>query len=227
MSGLAEEEVEQAPWIVWAKRAGIAVLLLAVGAGVVWLGRGLSTPAGPQQRQMAKIRIVPDTPPPPPPPQKEEKRPEPPKDAREARVEQPREPTPQQEPEQLKMEGPGSADGLAGVAAGTVNNEYSGQVIGGGNGGGSRFAWFKGVLQSQIQSALQRNEDLRKNDFRIVVRIWLSADGSVSRSELVGSTGDREVDNRVRTALAQLPPLSERPPEGLPQPVTMRLISRS
>lgn len=222
MSGLAEEELEQAPWIVWAKRVGIALALLVVGVGVVILGRELSTPMGPKQKQMAKIRIVPDAPPPPPPP-KEEKRPDPPKEAKEIKVEQPKEATPQ-EAEQLKMEGQGSDSGLAGLAAGSVRSEYDGQKIGG---DGNRFAWFKGVLQSQIQSALQKNDKLRTSDYRIVVRLWLATDGSVSRSELAGSTGNSDLDDRLRMALSQLPPLTERPPEGLPQPVTMRLTSRS
>lgn len=223
MSGLAEEDVDESAARVWAKRGLMAVAVIAASAGVVFVAKQLTAPPGAKQKQMAKIRIVPDTPPPPPPP-KEERRPEPPKEAKQVNVERPKEPA-REEVEQLKMEGQGSDDGLAGLAAGPVTSEYSGQVIGSAD--GSRFAWYKGVLQSQVQGALQRKEDLRNRDFRVVVRIWLAADGAVVRSELMGSTGDADLDQRVRTALAQLPPISERPPEGLPQPVTMRLISSS
>ncbi|HTY98236.1 MAG TPA: energy transducer TonB [Rhodocyclaceae bacterium] len=221
MSGLAEEEVLDKPWVVWAKRGGIVLTLIVVGIGVLLLARELSSKASPQQKQIAKIHIVPDTPPPPPPPPKEEKRPEP-KETKEAKVEPPKEPTPQ-EAEQLKMEGQGSDNGLAGVGAGTVLNEYNGQKLG----DGSRFAWYKGVLQRHLQDALQGIVALRKKEYRVTVKLWLLPDGAVSRVELVGSTGNGDIDDKLRSGLATLPPLAERPPDGLPQPVTMRLTSRS
>jgi protein TonB len=222
MSGLAEEEFDDKPWLTWAKRGGIVLLLVVVGIGIVMVARQLSSKSSPQQKQMAKIRIVPDTPPPPPPPPREEKRPEP-KETKEVKVEQPK-PDQPQEAQQLKMEGQGSDNGLAGVGAGTVNSEYNGQKIGG---DGGRFNWFKGVLQRYVQSALQNDTRLRKDEYRVVVKLWLQPDGSVSRAELVGSSGSNDIDERLRLGLAGLPPMSERPPEGLPQPITMRLTSRS
>jgi protein TonB len=219
MSGLAEEDVVKKAWVVWARRGAGAVMFLAVGVGVVLVARALSSPIGPQQRQMAKIRIVPDTPPPPPPP-KEEKRPEP-KDRKELKVDQPKQQPMQAQP--LKMEGDASDKGMAGVAGGTVDNEYNGQKIG----DDGVLNWFKTVLQRYVQAALQNDAKLRKDDYRVVIRLWLAPDGAVSRAELVSSTGNSDTDERLRAGLATLPPLAERPPEGLPQPVTMRVTSRS
>jgi protein TonB len=220
MSGLAEDEIQQAPWIIWAKRGGGAVLGLVMLFGVIYLGKELSAPASQKQKQVAKIKIVPDTPPPPPPP--EIKRPEP-KEVKEAKVEQPKPQPAPQDTEQIKMEGKGSDNGLAGVAAGTVRSDYVGGNIGD---GGSRFQGYLGNLQIELNRALQKMDKLRLTDYRIVVRVWLSADGMVSRAELVGSTGNADIDERIQTALSQLPPLRERPPEGLPQPIRVRLTSR-
>lgn len=223
MPGLAEEELAQPPWQLWGKRLGIGLLFIVVGVGVVLLARQFSFKPSQQQKQMAKIHIVPDTPPPPPPPPKEEKRPEPPKETKEMKIEQPK----QEQPvptEQLKMEGAGSDQGLAGLSSGPVKSEYDGQRIGD---AGNRLAWFKGVYQRYVQSALQADARLRKDEYRIVVRLWLLPDGAVSRAELTASTGNVDTDERLRTALLALPPLGERVPEGLPQPVVLRLTSRS
>lgn len=223
MSGLAEEELEQSLATIWAKRGGAALLLALMLLGVVHLARELAAPAATQQKQMAKIRIVPETPPPPPPP-KEEKKPEPPKEVKENRVEPPKEQPPQpQEAQPLKMEGQGSDTGLAGLQAGAVQNDYIGQKLGD---GGNRFSSYLGMLQQELNRALQKVDQLRTADYRVVVRVWVGADGSVSRAELAGSTGNADIDERLRQALAVVPPLRERPPDGMPQPVRLRLTSR-
>jgi protein TonB len=228
MSGLAEDEVEQAAWVVWAKRGGGLLLLLAVIAGVVLLARQMSKSTSAPQRQTARIAIVPNTPPPPPPPPKEEKKVEQKENPKQVDADRPK-PVAQQPDEQIKMEGAGSDTGLAGIGAGKVTSDYSGQKIGGGGGdaAGSRFAWYKAVVQQMVQTALQKNNKLRSTNYRVIVKIWLGADGVVSRAELSDSTGNPDMDERLRTALSQLPPFGERPPEGLPQPITMRLTTRS
>lgn len=230
MADLAEQDLDAPAWRVWAKRTGIALSLGAAMWGAVRLVDDLLKAPSAPQRQTARIAIVPNTPPPPPPPPKEEKKPEPKEAPKQATVEQPK-PVPQQPTEQVKMEGPGSDTGLAGIAAGKVTNEYAGQTpgskIGGDGGAASRFAWYKLVVQQLVQSELQKNDKLRSTTYRVVVKIWLKNDGSVSRALLSNSTGDKDMDEKLRAALLELPPFPERPPEGLPQPITMRLTTHS
>lgn len=230
MAGLAETELDQSPLVLWMKRGMIALVIGALIAGAVLLVSKLTKPSAAPSRQ-AKIKlVVPDTPPPPPPPPKEEKKPEPPKDSpKEVKIEQPKTEAPPQQPaETLKMEGAGSDNGIAGIGSGTVQNDYVGQKIGSeSTGGGDRFKWYGGLIQAQIQAALARNAKLRGRDYRVNVRVWLLPNGTVERAELAASSGNEEVDEQVRLALAEMPPLSERPPEGLPQPVKLRVTSRS
>lgn len=230
MAGLAEDDIGGSPARIWAKRAGLlGLIVLFVGGAWLLVRQFMEAPSAPK-RQVARISIVPNTPPPPPPPPKEEKRVEPKEPQKQVEVQQPKPAAEAPAEQQLKMEGQGSDAGLAGVGAGKVTAEYAGQPLGpriGGSDGGARFAWYKGVIQQVIQRELQKNAALRKGSYRVVVRVWLRPDGSVERSELSDSTGDRDLDQRIRAALTELPPLSERPPEGLPQPVTMRLTSRS
>jgi protein TonB len=227
MSGLAEDEFERAPWVIWARRGGTLLLFLALIAGVVLLARQMMKQTTAPQRQTARIAIVPNTPPPPPPP-KEEKKPEQRENPKQADVDRPK-PVAQPADEQVKMEGAASDTGLAGIGAGKVTNDYAGQKIGGaaGDGAGSRFAWYKTVVQQMVQAALQKNTRLRSTNYRVIVKIWLGPDGVVSRAELSDTTGNADMDERLRTALSQLPPFGERPPDGLPQPITMRLTTRS
>lgn len=222
MAGLADDDVEEDAKRVWVRRGGFAVLALVVVAGIVLMARELGSPTKPQQKQMAKIRIVPDTPPPPPP--REEKRPEPPKDVKdvkEVRVEQPKEPPPAPS-EQMKMEGEGSDKGLAGIVAGTVSKDYVGQAPAGGN----RFAWYGDLLLQEVRQLLAKNPKLRVGEYRVVVHVWLTPEGRVSRTELAGSSGNGDIDALLRASLAELPPLRERPPDGLPWPIKLRVTSR-
>jgi TonB family protein len=220
VSGLAEEEVEQAAWVVWARRVGGALLLVVALGGVVLLARELGSSPGPQQRQMAKIRIVPETPPPPPPPREEPKR-EPPKDVKEVKVEQPRQ-APPAPTEQLKMEGEASDNGVAGLIAGSVTRDYAGGPL-----GGSRFAWYGDLMQQEVRQVLAKNPKLRSGDYTVVVKIWVTSEGRVSRVELVSGSGKGDTDDLIRAALAELPPMRERPPEDMPWPVKLRVTSRS
>lgn len=221
MAGLAEDDIAEAPWKSWAKRGLLALVLAAVAAGVVLVARQLTSQPGPQQKQMAKIRIVPDTPPPPPP--KQERPPDPPKEVKEAKEIKVDQPKPAQAPptEQLKMEGDASADGLAGVIGGAVTQEYAGGPLGRGGG------WYGGVIERELQRMLARDERIRGMEFRVVLKLWLGPDGQLQRFEIAQSSGDAKADAAVRQALAELPALHERPPEGLPQPISLRITSRS
>lgn len=135
-----------------------------------------------------------------------------------------------------KDEGPPPGEDLGLDAAGGAGGDSFGLVgrpggtditkIGGGGAGGDRAAWFSGQLQREIQQALMRNPKLRGDDWSVVVRLWFSPEGAVRRVELAGTSGKADTDALLRGELAALPPLREKPPEGLPQPVRMRIASR-
>lgn len=209
-------------------RRGAGLLAaIAVIIGLIFLVKNLLKGTSGPARQMAKITIVPDTPPPPPPPPKEERKPEPPKETpKEVKIEQPEQEQPKEPPqaEQLKMEGEGSDTGVPGIAAGNVKQDYIGQPTGTGGSGG--YAWYGGLLQQHVQQSLSRVQGLRSAEYRVVVRVWLGTDGRIDRADLSGTSGSAEIDERIKLALAELPPLRERPPEGMPQPVKLRVTSR-
>jgi protein TonB len=224
MSGLAEEELDRSPAGRWLRIAGGILLAVLAGAALVYLLKDLGGSAGPPKKQVTRITVLPDTPPPPPPPPKEEIRQ--PKEAREAQIEQPRPVELPQEAQQLKMEGP-AGDAPSPFAAGAVTRDYIGGPVGAGRGGGgAQFAFFSNALQRHVQDELARHRRLRLVDYRVLVDIWIGAEGAIRRAELAGTSGSAEADAALRAALVELPPLRAPVPENLPQPIRLRVTNR-
>ena len=224
MSGLAEDDIVEAAWKRYARFGVLAVLGLGLVAGLVYLVQGLGGEVKRPARQVTRITIIPDTPPPPPP--KEQPKPEPPKaETKPMKVDQPKPvDAPKPEPDQqLKMEGE-AGDGPSPFASGEVTQEYSGGDIGSGN--GLQFSFYTNLLQQRIQANLQRNRDLKRVDFRIVMKVWLDSTGALTRSELVGTTGTAQTDEELRRAMNAMPRVGEPPPSNMPQPITLRITNR-
>jgi protein TonB len=209
----------------------VALPLLAAAA-ILLLSACSGEPEKP--RKVASVKLLPDTPPPPPPPPKPEDKPPPPKpdDKREVRPDPKPADTAQQ---QLKSdEAAGSGPG-SGLAAGSVSQDYQGgPVIAGSGGGGAAAqvagrmaanAWAQGTTRS-LNEWLQREADLKRADYRLQVHLWLNADGRIARSELLGSSGDAQIDTALRAALERFPGATTPPPSGLPQPLRLQLSSR-
>lgn len=213
---------KQLPLRAYAPVAGIAVAVLLVVGGLAWfVVQGMGEPAAPAKKTVQQITVIkppppPDTPPPPPPPPEEE-----------VEIDEP-EPTPEvaeaeQPPigEQLGLDADGSAGGDAfGLLARRGGRDL---LAGGGEGG---FGWYSNVLKGDLIGRLSEIRDIRKDRYSVSVRLWLAPDGRVERYSLVGSTGKPDLDRDLQAALASLDRVSERPPEGLPQPVRLRIVSR-
>lgn len=207
----------------------VLVLLLVAGGFLArsMLGKGGDGP----KRQTVKIAVLPDTPPPPPPPPKDEKKPEP---KPEENKPQPQEQKPVEappEPQQLKMEG-AAGDGPSAFSAGSVNSEYKGGAIGTGSGGGTladklAFSSFGNSARREINDFLNRDQNLRRSgDYKLPVSLWVRADGSIERFELDATSGNLDIDNRLRQALGQFRGFRNPPPAGLQQPIRLQVTNR-
>jgi protein TonB len=67
---------------------------------------------------------------------------------------------------------------------------------------------------------------MRKQRYSVRMHLWIEHDGRIKRFELLDTTGDAGMDTLLRTSLASLDRIRERPPEDLPQPVRIRVTSR-
>lgn len=202
--------------------AALCVLVLGVALGLFFTIRHfLNAEAPPPKKVVQEIRIIrplpEQLPPPPPPPPPEEKvdvpdpQPEP-------------DPTPSDEPppgEQLGLDadaGVGS-DGF-GLAARKGGRDLLAS-------GGSAYTWYAGLLKNEILDQLQEEKHARSGAYSVLVRVWVRKDGTIEKISLAQSTGDKERDRAIESALSRISRISQGPPADMPQPVSLRIVSRA
>jgi protein TonB len=160
---------------------------------------------------------------PPPPPKVEE--PPPPPEAEKVDVPEPDkpDPTPSDDPppgEQLGLD----AEGVAGGDGfGLVGRKGGRDLLAG---GGSAFTWYAGLLKSEIVEQLQQEKRARNGTYSVVVKIWVRGDGTIQQIRLAQSSGDRARDSAIETALSRIARISQGPPDDMPQPISLRIVSR-
>jgi periplasmic protein TonB len=204
--------------------------VIVVGVGVIGLGAGAYAVvtnilnSGPTQpkKVVQEIKVIrpppppPDLPPPPPPPPEEKvsvNEPEPQPD-----------PTPSNDPppgEQLGLDADGSG---AGDAFGLVGRKGGRDLLAS---GGSAFAWYAGLLKNEIVDQLQAETRVRGAQYTVIVRVWVRDDGTVERVRIAQSSGDHERDKAIEDALARITRISQAPPADMPQPISLRIVSRA
>lgn len=113
--------------------------------------------------------------------------------------------------------GPADAFNLNGNPGG------NGFLNGGAGGGGSRWGYYAAEVQSQIQSALQKNKITRNASAGLQVRIWADAGGAVTRVELDKSSSDPRVDDAIKNQVLLHLRFNQPPPSDMPMPIVMSL----
>jgi len=211
----------------------------ATVAVVVLVVRFVSAPAS-KKLSVQQIALIkqPPPPPPPPPPKQPEKPPEPPKIKEEVKVDPPKdEPKPQEpkaadekpasdKPLAVDADGSAGADGF-GLAANRGGRDLLSIGNGAGSGGtGGGGAYYSGLLQREFFDALLRNRKLLKDEFRVVVRVWIGDDGRVQKADIVNSSGNPQFDDQIQLTLLEMNPLKDVPPKSM-RPIQLRLSNRS
>ena len=213
----------------WLRTAALAVgaLALLVGAALLlmkFLSGPTAKPTG--VRQVALIK----QPPPPPPPKPPEKPPEPPKVKEEVKIDQPKdEPKPDEpkasddKPASDKPLGVDAEGGAGSDGFGLAGNKGGRDFLTTGGGGG---AYYSGLLQRQFHEALSRNRKVLKEEFKVVVKVWLGDDGRVQKADIVSGSGNPKVDDLIQLTLLDMSPLKDVPPSSM-RPMQLRLSNRS
>lgn len=207
------------------RRGVVVVVVVAAAIGLAFLIKPMFEKGDAKKKNVVHQIMLLKPPPPPPPPPKEEKPPEIKKE--EVKIEEPK---PQETPQEADAKPAGEQLGLD--ADGSAGSDGFGLAARKGGtdllstGGGQKGAWYAGMIQQHFLAELQKNRNLRGQEFRVVVNVWLRADGSVQRTELVGSSGKPDTDEQIKLAFGDLPPMREAPPNDMPQPVRLRLTNR-
>ncbi|MBM4228914.1 MAG: TonB-dependent receptor [Gammaproteobacteria bacterium] len=217
-----DDRSEKRNWKVIAAALGIGLVLVGLFVfGALRMMRNSELAPPPKEQQIIVMPRAEPPPPPPPPPEQ----PPPPE---EEKVEEPvpeEEPTPEPDAADdapagddlgVDAEGSGSGDGF-----GLVGKKGGRGLIG----GGDSNRWYAGIVQQDLQRRLMESDAARKAKYAVIIRLWFNPDGAVSRYELAGSTGDAESEQALRAVLAKLR-LDRPPPENMPQPMKLRIVSR-
>lgn len=170
-----------------------------------------------------KIQIVQVIRPPPPPP--EDRPPPPPPDKVDT-------PLPKDEPEPAPDQGPAPTEQLGLDAEGGAGGDAFGLLARKGGrditgSGGAVFAWYTGRLKDQVLERLSDDARIRAKKFSVAVKVWIDPDGKIREARLASTTGSRDLDGAIEAALGRLPRMSEPPPVEMPQPISLRIVSRS
>ncbi len=197
---------------------GVAVTTLGVGA-VAFVRSFLASPPAQPQQVVQVVHLIrpppppPDLPPPPPPPPDEKVVPDP--------QDKP-DPTPSHEPPPgaLGLDAEGSAGGDEfGLAARKGGRDLLAT-------GGSAYAWYAGLLKDEILDLLNGDKRAHTGEYTVIVRVWMRDDGSVERVRIAQSSGNRQRDQAIESALSRITRLSQAPPADMPEPISLRIVSR-
>lgn len=201
--------------------AGATVALAALVGLVLFVWRYVSQQDEGPKREVQVVQIVrpppppPDQPPPPPPPEEKIEDPLP--------QDEP-EPTPSEEPapsEQLGLDAEGSAGGDAfGLAARKGGRDITGS-------GSAIFGWYTTLVKDQVSDCLASDQRVNREKFAVVLRVWVNADGTLRDARVASSSGDPSLDDAIESALRCGARVRERPPLEMPQPISLRVVSRS
>ncbi|MBC7728586.1 MAG: hypothetical protein H7242_13420 [Microbacteriaceae bacterium] len=219
------------------KRLLIALIVVATLVAMVlaaYFVMGLGKKETAKKAPRITLLTPPAPPPPPPPPPKFEKKPDPPKEQKEMKVEQapPKQEAAPPAPE-LKMDGP-AGNGPSAFAAGKITSDDLSK-IGAGKPGGSAAGTgektgmfnphtnFVNLAKGELQRYLSKNPGLRRQRYVVELHLWVTTAGLVSRYEMVGSSGDRDIDEVIAQAMAAAPGFSQALPANMPQPIRLRL----
>lgn len=208
------------------RRRYVPIILLGccaslIGAGTFALVRNFlnSTPGQPK-RLIQEIHVIrpppppPDLPPPPPPPPDEKVVQEP---------ERP-DPTPSNDPPPSEQLGLDAEGGAGSDAFGLLGHKGGRDLLAS---GGSAYAWYAGLLKTELLDQLQEMQDARRGSYSVVVRVWVRADGTIERARLAESSGDKTRDRAIEAALSHIQRLSQAPPADMPQPISLRIVSKA
>jgi periplasmic protein TonB len=207
----------------------VPLLALAVLLGITACGKkSQSAP----KNEVVTITLPPPPPPPPPLPPPPQSEPPPPEEQQMVEQEQVTEeepppddsPAPEEPPTDLTTGLTGDGPNNFGLSGGKPGGG-TGRIGGTGGGGkGSPFSRYAARVGGSIEESLRRDPVLKKAVFRVKARVWVDANGRVTRASITTS-GDPAVDAAIRSQTLGTQ-VSQAPAADQPQPIVMWLSAK-
>lgn len=210
----------------WVKILFILAVVVISGLVIWYIGGLISEPVEAPKKTVQEIKVI--RPPPPEPEIEEEPPPEP---EVEEEVDIP-EPEPEALPDVPDMEPPPGdlgldADGVAGGDSFGLAARKGGRGLIGSSGEGDINLWYaNSVVKVAVLDLLSNIDGILITRYRVRLNVWVSPSGEMTRYKLLQSTGDAEVDQKIKAAMNKLKRFVEIPPPSMPQPVKMAIEAR-
>lgn len=196
--------------------AVVVVVVLAVGLAV-WMKNFVGDQPVEQKKIIQQVSII-APPPPPPPPPKQEPEPEIEEEPMEELMDEsmPDEPMDNSLASDLGIDAEGAAgsDGF-GLAA-----RKGGRGL---LGGGSPYA---ADVQTQITDLLTADDKLKYKEYSVVLKVWVDQFGKLEKYQVQQQSGNPEVEDLLRDAIASISGFGASPPLEMPQPIKLRIRSQ-
>lgn len=84
---------------------------------------------------------------------------------------------------------------------------------------------YDALVQAHIWQAFCNDPRITLGNFRALLRFGVDASGRIQRARLLGSSGDKGRDAALLEILHRID-VDQSPPQGMPQPLTMLILSR-
>ncbi len=209
---------------------------VGIAAGGVLLGayllKGSSPAARPHQEPHITQVMLPPPPPPPPPP-----KPPPPTPQKMVQDKPKESASPQKSstPKASKVPSPPAAvtTSITGPGPGSLaaGNGGGGDCVGSGCGtgdgtGGDNDAYYSGVVKSQIEAAIRRDDRLRFEKYRLRVTFQLDGSGHITHAAIADFTGDSDVKAEVARVLQSVSTNDTPPAEMTSKTFTVSIVER-
>lgn len=200
--------------------AAFAVMLLV---GFIWFVRAMMAGnIGKPQRQVQTVQII--RPPPPPPPPPDQPPPPPPEKTQQPLPKDEPEPAPDNQPPPEQPLGIDAAGSAGGDAFGLAARSGGSDLVGGT--GNAPFAWYTNRIADAIRERLSSLPCAKSARGSLSMHVVVDMDGRLKQIQLATTTGNDKVDQCIASGLTSMPPLADRPPPGMPEQVTIRVVSR-
>jgi protein TonB len=198
-----------------------AVFGLLLVLSFVWFVRTMMS--GKTNKPTRQVQIVQVIRPPPPPP--DQPPPPPPEKTEQALPKDEPEPVPDNTPapadQPLGVDAEGSAGGDAfGLAARRGGSDLVGGT------GSAPFAWYQNRITDAIREHLSSVACAKSAKGSISIHLLMEADGRFKQVQLATTTGNRQMDQCIETALRSMPRMSDPLPPGMPEQVNVKIVAR-
>lgn len=216
----------------WLKRLLLRLAAVGVAVGLVLFVRDLLDAGGQDaDAHIQRVRLIDLPPPPPPPPPKKVEEPPEVQAKKEIEIEDDAKSDEKEAPadDRLGLDAEGGGTDAFGLAAKKGGRDLlSGVKIGGdAQGDAQRFAYFDSHVERFLERLLSGDGELRQSSYTAIIDLWVGPRGRIERIELSRSTGNPALDARLMQALLPAVEIGLSPPEGIPQPIRIRLVSRA